>query len=194
MALASLYLPFLPMLAKQILLNNFLSDVPAMGIAGDNVDREWQQAPHRWDVGLIRRAMLTFGLTSTAFDLLTFVVLLAMAHGDQAAFRTGWFIESLLTELWILLVIRTYQPFFRSRPGGFLLWSAVLMMAAAIALPLSALGALFDFEPLPPSMLGAVLAITLLYIVVSEATKRVFYRRLGGVVRHSGAPGPELAR
>jgi Mg2+-importing ATPase len=180
MALASLFLPFLPLLAKQILLNNFLSDIPAMGIAGDNVDRQWQRTPHRWDIALIRRSMLTFGLTSTVFDLITFAALLTLAGGDEAIFRTGWFLESLLTELWILLVIRTYRPFYRSRPGRFLKWSAPAVMLVAIALPALPAAGWFGFVPLPGAILAAILAITALYVVVSEASKRVFYRHLGG--------------
>lgn len=185
MALASLYLPFLPLLAKQILLNNFLSDVPAMGIAGDNVDREWEQTPHRWDIRLIRRSMLTFGLTSTAFDVITFGVLLAMAGDNQMIFRTGWFLESLLTQLWILLVIRTYRPFYRSQPARFLKWSAGAMMLVALALPFSPAAALFGFVPLPGSILAAILAITALYVVTSETSKRFFYRHLGGGIAHA---------
>lgn len=184
MALASLYLPFLPLLATQILLNNFLSDIPAMGIAADNVDREWERTPHRWDIGLIRRSMLTFGLTSTVFDLATFAVLLAMAGESQALFRTGWFLESLLTELWILLVIRTYRPFYRSRPAPFLLWSVGVVMLVAIVLPFSPVAGVFGFVPLPGPVLGAILVITALYVLASEATKRFFYRRLDGMRSH----------
>jgi Mg2+-importing ATPase len=179
MALASVYLPFLPLLAKQILLNNFLSDVPAMGIARDNVDREWERTPHRWDIGLIRRSMLMFGLTSTAFDLVTFMALLALADGNAELFRTGWFVESLLTELWILLVIRTYRPLTRSSPAPFLKWSVAIVMLVAIALPFTALAAPFGFVPLPGIVLGVVLAITALYVLVSEVSKRRFYRHLG---------------
>lgn len=179
MALASLFLPFLPLLAKQILLNNFLSDIPAMGISGDNVDRQWQRTPHRWDIRMIGRSMLTFGLTSTVFDLLTFAVLMTLADGTRDIFRTGWFLESLLTQLWILLVIRTYRPFYRSRPGRFLMWSAPTMMLVAVAVTMSPFGSPFGFVPLPSGIFLAILAITALYIVVSEASKRWFYRRLG---------------
>jgi Mg2+-importing ATPase len=178
MALASIYLPFLPLLATQILLNNLLSDIPAMGIAGDNVDPAWERSPHRWNIRLIRRAMMLFGLTSTAFDLLTFVALLALAHGSQEIFRTGWFVESLLTELWILLVIRTSRPLLRSRPGAFLKWSALATMVVAVLLPFAPGRRLFGFVPLPPGILAAVLGITVLYVVVSEATKRMFYRHV----------------
>ncbi len=180
MALASVYLPFLPLLAKQILLNNFIADIPAMGIAGDRVDREWERTPHRWDIRFIRRSMLTFGLTSTAFDVITFVVLLAMAGGDQATFRTGWFVESLLTQLWTLLVIRTYRPFYRSRPGPFLAWSAGAMTLVAIALPYLPDAGLFGFVPLPAPILAAILLIALLFAATSETIKRPVYRHIGG--------------
>ncbi|MFT4197205.1 MAG: HAD-IC family P-type ATPase [Pseudoxanthomonas sp.] len=179
MALATLYLPFLPMLATQVLLNNFLSDVPSMGIAGDNVDPGWVDRPHRWDIGLIRRSMLTFGLLSTVFDLLTFVALLALAGGAAEVFRTGWFLESLLTELWILLVIRTSLPFYRSRPGRFLGWAVAAMTLLALALPFLPWAGWFGFVPLAPKIFAALLAITLLYVAVSEATKRMFYRHAG---------------
>jgi Mg2+-importing ATPase len=184
MALASLYLPFLPLLAKQILLNNFLSDIPAVGIAGDHVDGEWERTPHRWNIRLIRRSMVIFGLTSTLFDVITFAALLTMAGSNRQVFRTGWFLESLLTELWILLVIRTYRPFFRSKPGTFLLWSVVAMMLLAIALPYSPGAALFGFVPLPWDILTAILAITALYVAASEISKRYFYRPLASGDEH----------
>lgn len=184
MAMASLFLPFLPLLAKQILLNNLLSDIPAMGIASDNVDREWQSTPHRWSMRLIRRSMLTFGLTSTLFDLLTFAALLAFAGEAPEIFRTGWFLESLLTELCILFVIRTYRPFYRSRPGPLLLWSGVAVMLVALALPYLPFARIFGFVPLPPLILAAILAITVTYVAVSEASKRLFYRHLGADLRY----------
>ena len=184
MALASLYLPFLPLLATQILLNNLLSDIPAMGIAADNVDPEWEQTPHRWDIRLIRRFMVTFGLASSVFDLITFATLLTLAGGHPAIFRTGWFLESLLTELWILLVIRTSRPFYLSRPGRFLGWSTAAVMAVTVMLPISPAAQLFGFVPLPRQVFLAILAITALYVATSEATKRLFYRRIAaGEVR-----------
>ena len=178
MALASLYLPFLPLLAKQILLNNFLSDIPAMGIAGDNVDPEWRRRPHRWNMGLIRRSMLTFGLTSTAFDVMTFWVLLTVSAGSEELFRTGWFLESLLTELSILLIIRTRAPLHRSRPGRFLAWSSGVVMLIAIALPFMPRAAALGLVALPLPVLGMILGITMLYVLVSESSKRFFYRTL----------------
>jgi Mg2+-importing ATPase len=181
MALASLFLPFLPLLAHQVLLNNFLSDIPAMGIAGDNVDRDWENTPHRWDIRLIRNFMLTFGLLSTAFDLVTFAVLLLFAGGSAQLFRTGWFLESLLTELLILFVIRTCKSFYKSRAASFLVWSAAVVAALALALPYIWLGRMFGFVPLPASIMLAIIGITLSYVLVSELTKKIFFRRIGGI-------------
>ena len=176
MALGTLFLPFLPLLAKQILLNNLLSAVPAMGIASDRVDRDWEATPHRWDIRMIRNFMLTFGLLSTAFDLLTFGALLYLAGEAVAIFRTGWFVESLLTQLLIMLVIRTHGPLYRSMPGRFLLWATLAVACLTMTLPWLPVH-VFDFVPLPLPILGAVLLITVLYLLVSEATKRTFYRR-----------------
>lgn len=178
MALASAFLPFLPLLAKQILLNNLLSSIPAIGIAGDRVDPEWKCAPQRWDIRRIRNFMITFGLMSTAFDLLTFALLLLIAGASPVLFRTGWFVESLLTQLLIIFVIRTYKPFYRSRPRRFLLFGSLAVMAFTLALPFLPGAQLFDFVPLPLWLLAAILMISVLYIVVSEMTKRFFYRGL----------------
>lgn len=176
MAGASFFLPFLPLLATQVLLNNFLSDFPALGVAGDNVDPELVERPRRWDVGFIRRFMLSFGLVSSAFDFLTFGALLFVFHASPAAFRTGWFVESLLTELAIALVVRTRRPLFRSRPGTLLWVSSLLVAILAVALPYLPVGRLFEFVPLPLPLMATLIAITATYVVASELTKRVFYR------------------
>lgn len=178
MAAGSLFLPFLPLLAKQVLLNNFMTDIPSVGIAGDRVDPEWEREPHRWNIKIIRNFMITFGLVSTAFDLLTFYVLLRLAGSVASIFRTGWFIESLLTELLVLFVVRTYGPFYKSRPGTFILISSALLGFIAVALPFLPVGRAFGFVPLPWPVLSALLSITLLYLVVSESTKRAFFRFL----------------
>ena len=179
MALASLFLPFLPLLAKQVLLNNFLSDVPAMGIAGDNVDRDWKRTPHRWDVRMVRNFMVTFGLVSSLFDILTFAVLLYLAGQAAETLRTGWFVESLLTELLILFVMRTHKPFYRSKAGRFLTWSTAATVVVTLALPYPPIASLFGFVALPTPIVAAILLITGAYVLVSELTKRVFFRRLG---------------
>ena len=176
MAVASLFLPFLPLLAKQILLNNFLSDIPAMAIASDNVDRELIERPRRWAIRNLRSFMAIFGLISSVFDFLTFGVLLWVYQAGPELFRTGWFVESLMTELLITLVVRTYRPFYRSTPGR-MLWMATLAMAAVTVLvPYLPGVSIFGFEPLPPGLLAVLLAITALYVSASELAKRLIYR------------------
>ena len=180
MALLSLAVPFLPLLPKQILLNNFLSDLPAMAIAGDRVDRETIQRPRRWQVTRIRNFMLGFGLISSAFDALTFALLLLVLQVAPEEFRTAWFVESLLTELAILLVVRTHRPLLKSRPSAAVLWSSVAVAVAAIALPyLPVIAPTFNFVPLPPSLMAMLLAITLAYVLANEWAKHRFRRRFG---------------
>lgn len=176
MAGASLFLPFLPLLPKQILLNNFLSDVPSMTIATDHVDREQVEQPRRWDIRFIRRFMLVFGLVSSVFDYLTFGALWYLLRATEAQFQTGWFIESLMTELFIVLVIRTRGRFYRSRPGTLLLVSTLLVAAATVLLPYTPLAPLFGFVPLPPLFVLLLLAITAAYLVASELVKGWFFR------------------
>jgi Mg2+-importing ATPase len=179
MAGLSLVIPFLPLLPKQILLNNFLSDIPAMAIPGDRVDAEAIVRPRRWDIATIRNFMLVFGLASSAFDLLTFVILLGMLHVSPAEFRTAWFVESLLTEVAILLVVRTQRPLWRSAPSPTLLWISAAVAAAALALPfLPPAQALFDFVPLSPELMVLLAGITLAYAVFNEGIKRVFGKRV----------------
>jgi Mg2+-importing ATPase len=176
LAAASIFLPFLPMLAKQVLLNNFLSDIPSMGIAGDRVDREWEVTPHRWDIGFVTKFMVTFGLVSTAFDLMTFGVLWKMVGDSPATFRTGWFLESLLTELFILFIIRTFKPFYQSVPVRFLALSAVVVSVVAFLLPYTPAGEVMGFVPLSPQVLLVILAIVVCYIAISEMTKQSLFR------------------
>jgi len=177
MAGVSLFLPFLPLLPKQILLNNFLSDLPSMTIATDSVDREQVDRPRRWDIRFIRNFMLVFGLVSSAFDFLTFGALLLLLRATEPQFQTGWFIESLMTELFIVLIIRTRRPFFRSRPGTLLLATTAVVAGATIFLPYTALGALFGFVPLPAGFVLLLLAITGAYLLANELVKGWFFRR-----------------
>ncbi|WP_206352076.1 magnesium-translocating P-type ATPase [Tautonia rosea] len=177
MAFASPLLPFLPLAAKQILLNNFLSDVPSITIASDNVDRELLERPQRWSVREIQRFMIIFGLISSAFDLLTFAVLLSIFHVGEATFQTSWFLISLLSELAVLLVLRTHRPLVQSRPCRVMLWSTVLVGLATVCVPyVSGLNTVFGFVPLPASLMGSVAAIVLGYILATEAVKRRYFR------------------
>jgi len=148
----------------------------ALGIAGDNVDREWESTPHRWNIRMIRNFMITFGLISTVFDMLTFGALLYLVGKAPELFRTGWFVESLLTELLIILVVRTYKPFYKSRPGRFLFYAALAVMIVAIVLPFLPVHTLFGFVALPPAVMMALIGISVLYMVVSEIFKRIFYK------------------
>jgi Mg2+-importing ATPase len=178
MAGASLFLKFLPLLPVQILLTNFMTDFPAMAIAGDNVDRELVQKPQRWNVRFIRNFMFTFGAVSSVFDYLTFGALLLILNATQDQFRTGWFLESAMTELLIMLVIRTQKPFFRSRPGKYLLIGTLIVAAVTLVLPYSPLSGVLGFTPLSLSPLLVLGVITLLYVLASETAKRVFYTRV----------------
>jgi Mg2+-importing ATPase len=177
MAAASLFLPFLPLLASQILLNNFLSDIPGTTIAGDNVDPEWVAKPRRWDNKFISRYMVLFGLVSSIFDFLTFGLLLFLFRATAVEFRTGWFIESLLTELVIALVVRTRRVFFRSRPGTLLLASTIIVIGITLVLPYLPFNSLLGFVPLPAPLMLLLIGLTVLYVVVAELAKKYFYAR-----------------
>ena len=126
--------------------------------------------------GRIGRFMVEFGTLSSVFDFLTFGALLLVFRAAPDLFRTGWFVESLLTELVIALVVRTRRPFFRSRPGNVLLWSTVALIALTFAMPYLPFAGVFGFVPLPGRLLLTVSAITTLYIVATEITKQRFYR------------------
>ncbi len=176
MAVASMFLPFLPLLAPQILLNNFLSDIPAIGLAGDSVDRELVSYPRRWDMRFIAKFMVQFGLLSSIFDFLTFGVLLGLFAASAELFRTGWFVESLLTELLVALVVRTRRPFYRSRPGSLLLVSSLVVVALTFAIPFLPYAGLLGFTPLPGAVIATLIGITALYVLATELAKARLYR------------------
>ena len=176
MGLATPLLPFLPMTAKQILLENFLSDLPSMTISSDNVDADTVAAPPRWDIKEIQRFMIVFGLISSVFDFLTFGILLFVFHANEPTFRTFWFVVSLLTELAVVLVLRTRGPAFRSKPSALLLWTTIAVSILALAIPfLGPASSLFDFVPLAPRQMGAIVAVVVMYVAVTELAKYWFY-------------------
>jgi Mg2+-importing ATPase len=177
MAVASAFLAFLPLTAAQILLNNFLSDLPAMALPGDAVDAEDVAAPRRWDLAALRRSMVAFGALSSVFDLLTFGLLLFVARATPETFRTGWFVESLLTEVAVALVVRTRRPFFRSRPGRWLVVVSAAVAAVALAVPWLPGATTLGFVPLPAWLLATLLGITGTYLLAVEALKRLVLRR-----------------
>jgi Mg2+-importing ATPase len=177
MALATPLLPFLPLAAKQILLNNFLSDLPSVAIATDSVDPDHLARAQRWDVVEVRRFMVVFGLISTVFDLLTFYVLLQVFDAAEPVFQTAWFVVSLLTELAVVLVLRTHGPALSSAPGRLLLWTTVAVAILAVAVPyVGPFASVFGFVALPWPLLAASIAIVTGYILATETAKRRFYR------------------
>ena len=179
MAGVSLFLPFLPLLPKQILLANLLTDFPEMTIATDRVDPEFLAQPHRWDIRFIRHFMITFGLVSSIFDYLTFGVLLLAFHTQKVEFRAAWFVESVVSASLVVLVVRTRAPFFKSRPSTPLLVMTVLVGALALVLPFTPVGRVLGFVPLSIPMIVALGIIVALYVVCAEVVKRIFYRRTG---------------
>jgi Mg2+-importing ATPase len=178
MAGASLFLPFLPLLPKQILLTNLLTDLPEMAIATDRVDEELVKEPRRWDIRFIRKFMITFGVVSSVFDFLTFGALLFLLRANVDHFRTGWFMESVVSASLIVLIIRTRQPFFKSKPARPLWIATMLVVSGAVALPYTALSWLFGFAPMPAEFLVVLAGILFLYILAAEVAKKLFYQRM----------------
>jgi Mg2+-importing ATPase len=178
MAGAALFLPFLPMLPTQILLNNVLYDLSEVAIPLDHVDPDEVSGPQRWDMRFIRNFMWVVGPVSSLFDFLTFYVLLAILHADETLFQTGWFIESLATQVLVIFVIRTRQNPLASRPHLALAATSLAVVVAAIALPFTGLGDYFGFRPPPAEYFVILASMTVAYLAIVEATKRVFYRFL----------------
>jgi P-type Mg2+ transporter len=178
MAGISLFIPFLPLLPKQILLTNLMTDFPEMTIATDRVDEQMIDYPRRWDIKAIRKFMITFGLVSSVFDYLTFGLLLVVLHANEGQFRTGWFLESVISASIIVLVIRSRKPFFRSRPGKYLLIATLSIAAITLLFPFTPLGRIFGFSPLSISTYLLLLSIVVLYIIAAEITKTIFYKKV----------------
>ena len=176
MAAGALFLPFLPMLPTQILLNNFLYDMAQTTIPTDNVDSAQLRRPRRWSVALIRRFMLGIGPISSLYDFLTFYVLLYWLHASEAAFHTGWFIESLATQTLVLFVIRTAGNPLRSRPSKALIASVLLAIAIGVILPATPLATDLGFVLLPPAFFMFLIAATVTYLLLVEMAKRRFMR------------------
>jgi Mg2+-importing ATPase len=176
MAGASMFLPFLPMLPLQILLNNFLYDLSEVPIPLDNVDTEYLRRPRQWDMSFIRNFMVVVGPVSSLFDCLTFYVLLVVLHADEALFHTGWFIESLATQVLVIFIIRTHRNPLRSRPNRWLAFTSVTVVMVAMGLPLTPVGVHLGFVPPPPAFFLLLVGIVTAYLVAVEAVKRWFYR------------------
>ncbi|MDD1751495.1 MAG: magnesium-translocating P-type ATPase [Methanotrichaceae archaeon] len=176
MALLSIFVPFLPLLPTQVLLTNLLTDLPEMTISGDSVDPELVSSPRRWSIKFIRGFMVVFGLLSSLFDYLTFGVLLLLLHASVYQFRTGWFMESVVSASLVVIVIRTRRPFFRSRPSKYLLAVTLIVCIVAFLIPYTPLAEFFGFMPIPSYFILIVIIIVALYILLAEVVKRSFYR------------------
>jgi Mg2+-importing ATPase len=191
MAAASAFLPFLPLLPRQILLLNFLTDLPSVAIADDHVDPEQLERPRRWDVHEVARFMVVFGLLSSAFDLITFAVMVQVFDAGATLFRSAWFVGSTLTEIAVLLVLRTHRLGFRSSPGRALVLASAAVGAVVMTLPyLDPVADPLGLGDLPLRVLVTLVGITAVYVVAAELTKGWFYgtarwpRRSGGARDH----------
>lgn len=212
-SVASVVLPFLPMLPGQILLNNLLYDAGQLAIPGDRVDAEQLTAPSHWDIAHIRRFMLVFGPISSLFDFATFALMILVFQAAEGEFQAGWFIESIATQSLIILAIRTRRvPFFFSRPSPGLLLATLAVVAIGVWLPFSPVAGVLGFEPLPAPFFLALIGMIVIYLVLVESAKHRFFSRptrpaMAGVVRRRGrehrvarrsrrfvAPSPHIAR
>ena len=177
MALATPFLPFLPLLAKQILLNNFLSDIPSIAISTDNVDVKQAKRPERWNVREVRRFMIVFGLVSSVFDVVTFALLLKVYGAGEKEFQTAWFVVSLLTEIAVVFSLRTRVSAWRTKPGKMLIAASLVVSMIALAIPyLGSMTQDFGFVRLPLPVMTALLAIVLVYVAATEIAKYWFYK------------------
>ncbi|MGB4838278.1 MAG: magnesium-translocating P-type ATPase [Saprospiraceae bacterium] len=176
-ALASIILPFLPMLPKQILLTNFITDFPYMMIASDNVDQEQLNKPGKWKLKIINRYMVIFGIHSSFFDLITFVVLWFILKVQESAFQTGWFIESVFSELCILFIIRTHKSFLKSRPSNYLFVLSIMGLVLTLFLPYFPFAAYFGLVKLSLLQVTCMFGIVTLYIITADLLKIWFFNK-----------------
>jgi len=176
MAAGVLFLPFLPMLPTQILLNNLLYDLSEMALPLDEVSDAMVAKPRRWDLDIVRKFMFVFGPLSSVFDFITFGLLLWVFRADEALFHTGWFVESLSTQILVIFIIRTMHPL-RDRPNPALVASSLSAFAVAVALPYSPLAHWLGFVPVPASVMGALALVTFAYLLTVYGVKQWFFDR-----------------
>ena len=177
MAGGSLFLPFLPMLPTQILLNNMLYDISEIPIPLDNVDEEYLIRPRQWDMNFVRKFMLIIGPISSIFDFLTFFVMIKVFHAGEALFHTGWFIESLATQVLVIFIIRTRKNPLKSRPNPWLTICSLIVVALAVLLPFTPLGSFLGFVPPPPLFFLILAGMVIVYLLAVEQVKQWFYKR-----------------
>ena len=177
MAAATLFLPFLPMLPLQILLNNFLYDLSELPLPLDRVDEQALARPQRWDMGFIRDFMIRIGPVSSVFDFVTFALLLWVLHAGEAEFHTGWFVESLATQVLVIFVIRTRGNPLASRPHRAVVLTSLGVVTLAVLLPFTPLAPTLGFTPLPLAFFALLALVAMAYLALVEAVKQRFYRR-----------------
>ena len=177
---ASAFLPFLPMLPSQLLLNNFLYDLSQVAIPTDNVDKEYLSRPRPWDIKFIREFMMIIGPISSIFDFATFGIMWYVFHASPELFRTGWFVESLATQTLVIFIIRTSKiPFLQSSPSKPLFWSAIAIVLLGVIIPYTFVGHYFSFTPLPILFFGILAAMSLVYLFLVQLVKTAFIKRFG---------------
>lgn len=175
---AILFLPFLPMLPIQILLNNFIYDFSQITIPTDHVDKDWIDKPRRWNIKFIKKFMYIFGPISSVYDILTFLVLYFVFHASASVFQTGWFMESLATQTLVIHIIRTKKmPFLQSTASKLLLVSTFAAVGIGWIIPYTPIGRIFKFSPLPLPIVLTIVGIVLVYLVCVEIGKRFFYKK-----------------
>jgi Mg2+-importing ATPase len=176
--LSSIFLPFIPMLPTQILLNNLLSDLPLFTISSDNVDKEQLRKPQKWNRKFLFKFMVFFGLISTIFDLLFICVLYFVMGVSIVVFRTAWFLQSVLSEMLIVFSLRTKFPFFMSSPSRLLIMSSIMASLVAFLLVyFTPIGEFFHLEPLEPTIVLVMIAVLIGYFAATEIGKKIFYSR-----------------
>jgi Mg2+-importing ATPase len=179
MTISSFFLPFLPMTAVQLLLNNLLYESSQFSLSYDNVESDYLNKPKPWNIKFIKKFMFTFGLTSTFYDLLTFAILFKVFNLVGSDFQTGWFIESFITQTLVIFFIRSSKSFLKSEPAHkivvFAMFGAVII---ALGIALSSLSHFFGFTPLPPIVLFIIVSITVCYFITVEIVKRGFYKKV----------------
>ena len=176
MAGASLFLNFLPLLPKQILLTNLMTDFPSLQIASDSVDEDWLKRPVKWDMKFIKKFMVLFGIISSVFDYLTFAVLLFVFKANEGLFHTGWMLESIISAMVVMIIVRTARPVFASRPNSKLLIAIVGVALALLAIIYSPINIYLGLISLPIKLLLALLGVSLIYALTAEILKKSFYK------------------
>lgn len=169
---------FLPLLPKQILLTNLFTDFPSLQIASDSVDSTWLEKPVKWDMSFIKKFMIIFGITSSVFDYLTFFVLLAIFKADEQLFQTGWMLESVISAMVVMLIVRTARPVLRSKPSKKLILAIVLVSLVLIAIIYSPLNTYLGLTSLPIKALISMFGISIAYALIAEVLKKKFYEKI----------------